>query len=111
MRKFNKNTYLEKLRIKKFWQKNARYFYIGIPCFLCSILGIYFAYSKFFVKQEVEVVKTTIGEFTNGDIVLNIYVDNEKVEEAPKKVLVMNLIKFLVIMRLKARGIVVHGGC
>lgn len=40
---------------------------------------------SFFVKQEVEVVKTTIGEFTNDDIVLNIYVDNEKVKEAPKK--------------------------
>ena len=40
---------------------------------------------SFFVKQEVEVVKTTIGEFTNGDIVLNIYVANEKVKEAPKK--------------------------
>ena len=85
MKKFNKDRYLKKLQIRRWLQSNSRSLYIGVSCLFVCIIGIYFAYSKFFVKQEVEVVKTTVGEFKNGDIVLNIYVDNEKVDAAPKK--------------------------
>ena len=53
-------------------------FYVVFQVFILLTLS-------FFVKQEIEVVRTTVGEFTNDDIVLNIYVDNEQVEVAPKK--------------------------
>ena len=85
MKKFNKDKYLKKLQIRRWIQSNSRYLYIGVSCLFVCIIGIYFAYSKFFVKQEMEVVRTTVGEFKNGDIVLNIYVNNEKVDAAPKK--------------------------
>ena len=85
MKKFDKDKYLRKLKIKRWIQNYSRYLYISVSFLFVCMIGIYFAYSKFFVKQEIEVVRTTVGEFTNGDIVLNIYVDNEKVEEAPKK--------------------------
>ena len=85
MKKFRKDKYLRKLKIRRWLQNYSRYLYIGVSCLFVCVIGIYFVYSRFFVKQEIEVVRTTVGEFTNGDIVLNIYVDNEQVEVAPKK--------------------------
>ena len=85
MRKFNKDKYLRKLKIKRFFRNNSRYFYIALPCLLCCFLGIYFTYSKFFISDEQEVIRTTVGDFRKSDIVLNIYVDGKKVEDAPAK--------------------------
>ena len=83
MKKFNKDKYLKKLKLKRFWQSNSRYFYIGVPCILCGILGIYFAYSKFFVTQEKSVVQTSVGNFVYGDFVINNYVNGQYTVEAP----------------------------
>ena len=85
MKKFNKDKYLKKLKLKRFWQNNSRYFYIGVPCVLCGILGIYFAYSKFFVTQEQEVVRATVAPFIRGDVVINNYVNGQLVDDAPAK--------------------------
>lgn len=85
MKKFNKDKYLKKLKLKRFWQNNSRYFYIGVPCILCGILGIYFAYSKFFVTQEQEVVRATVSPFIRGDVVINNYVNGQLVDDAPAK--------------------------
>ena len=85
MKKFNKDRYLRKLKLKRYWQNNSRYFYIGIPCLLCLILGIYFAYSKFFVSSEEEVIRTTVGEFIYGDIIMTSYVDGQYSSTFPEK--------------------------
>ena len=85
MRKFNKDKYLRKLKIKRFFRNNSRYFYIVLLCLLCGFLGIYFTYSKFFISDEQAVIRTTVGDFTRGDIVLNIYEDGKKVKDAPRK--------------------------
>lgn len=85
MKKFNKDKYLKKLKLKRFWQNNSRYFYIGVPCILCGILGIYFAYSKFFVTQEQEVVRATVAPFIRGDVVINNYVNGQLVDDAPSR--------------------------
>ena len=85
MKKFNKDKYLKKLKLKRFWQNNSRYFYIGVPCILCGILGIYFAYSKFFVTQEQEVVKATVAPFIRGDVVINNYVNGQLIDDAPAR--------------------------
>ena len=69
MKKFNKDKYLRKLKLKRYWQNNSRYFYIGIPCLLCCLLCLYFAYSKFFVSEEQAVIRTTVGDFIHGDII------------------------------------------
>lgn len=82
MKKFNKDKYLKKLKLKRFWQSNSRYFYIGFLCILCGILGIYFAYSKFFVTQEQEVVRATVAPFIRGDVVINNYVNGQLVDDA-----------------------------
>ena len=66
MKKFNKDKYLQKLKYKRILQKYSKYFYIGIPCILCLILSIYFTYSKYFVSNEEEVIRTTVGEFIYG---------------------------------------------
>ena len=83
MKKFNKDKYLKKLKLKRFWQNNSRYFYIGVPCVLCGVLGFYFAYSKFFVTQEQEVVRATVAPFIRGDVVINNYVNGQLVDDAP----------------------------
>ena len=85
MKKFNKDKYLRKLKLKRYWQNNSRYFYIGISCLLCLILGIYFAYSKFFVTVEEEVVRTTVGDFIYGDIIMTPYIDGQYSSTFPEK--------------------------
>ena len=85
MKKFNKDKYLKKLKLKRYWQTNSRYFYIGIPCLLCLVLGIYFAYSKFFVSSEEEVIRTTVGEFIYGDIIMASYIDGQYSSTFPEK--------------------------
>ena len=81
MVKFNKDKYLKKLRFKKY----KRYLYIGIPCILVLLIGIYFAYSKFSVFKEEEVVRTTVGDFISGDAVIGAYVDGEYSKTIPGK--------------------------
>ncbi len=39
------------------------------------MLSIYFTYSKFFVSNEEEVIRTTVGEFIYGDMVLSYTLD------------------------------------
>ena len=85
MKKFNKDNYLRKLKFKRFYRKYERYFYIGIPCLLIAILGIYFAFSKFTTTADTEVVRTTVGNFIYGDVVIKIYVNGEYSETAPQK--------------------------
>ena len=81
MKKFNKEKYLKKLRFKKY----KRYLYIGIPCILVLLIGIYFAYSKFSVSKEEDVVRTTVGDFIYGDIVVGAYIDGEYSKTIPGK--------------------------
>ena len=81
MKKFNKDKYLKKLRFKKY----KRYLYIGIPCILVLLIGIYFTYSKFSVFKEEEVVRTTVGDFISGDAVIGAYIDGEYSKTIPGK--------------------------
>ena len=81
MKKFNKDKYLKKLRFKKY----KRYLYIGIPCILVLLIGIYFAYSKFSVFKDTEVVRTTVGDFISGDVVIGAYIDGEYSKTIPGK--------------------------
>ena len=81
MKKFNKDKYLKKLKFKKY----KRYVYIGLPCLLVLLVGLYFAYSKFSVFKDTEVVRTTVGDFIQGDIVIGAYVDGEYSKTIPGK--------------------------
>ena len=81
MKKFNKDKYLKVLRFKKY----KRYLYIGIPCILVLLIGIYFAYSKFSVFKEEEVVRNTVGDFISGDAVIGAYIDGEYSKTIPGK--------------------------
>ena len=81
MKKFNKDKYLKRLRFKKY----KRFLYIGIPCILVLLIGIYFTYSKFSVFKEEEVVRTTVGDFISGDVVVGAYIDGEYSKRLPGK--------------------------
>ena len=56
-----------------------------MPCVLCGILGLYLAYSKFFVTQENDVVQTKVGDFVYGDVIINNYVNGQYTVEAPAR--------------------------
>ena len=72
MKKFDRDKYLKKLKFKRNLTKYGKYFYIGIPCLMITILGIYFAYSKFSVSKEEEVVRTTVGDFISEMLLLEL---------------------------------------
>lgn len=85
MKKFDKNKYLKKSKLHRWWQNYSKYFYIGIPYVLCLVLGIYFAYSKFFVSVNEDITKTTVGNFIYGDIVVTPYIDGKYSNTFPEK--------------------------
>ena len=85
MKKFDKDKYLKNLKFKRNLTKYGKYFYIGVPCVLAVVAGIYFAYSKFTVSKDAEVVKTTVGEFIHGDVVIGAYINGEYSNTIPGK--------------------------
>ena len=85
MKKFDKDKYLKKLKLKRKWRSYSRYVYIAVPCVLCCLLCLYFAYSKFFVSKENEVARTTVAPFIQGDIVISVYIDGEYSSTIPGK--------------------------
>ena len=85
MRKFYKDKYLKKLKFKKIWNGYKRYAYIGFPCLLVIIIGLYFTYFKFSVSKDTEVVRTTVGNFISGDVVIGAYLDGEYSKTIPGK--------------------------
>ena len=85
MKKFNREKALRKIELQRKWRRYSRYVYIAIPCVLCGILGLYLAYSKFFVTQENDVVQTKVGDFVYGDVIINNYVNGQYTVEAPAR--------------------------
>ena len=85
MKKFDKDKYLKKLKFKRNLTKYGKYFYIGIPCLMITILGIYFTYSKFSVFKDTEVVRTTVDDFISKDAVIGAYIDGKYSSTIPGK--------------------------
>ena len=85
MAKFNREKALRKIEFKRKWRNYSRYVYIAVPCILCCLLCLYFAYSKFFVSEEQAVIRTTVGDFIYGDIVISAYIDGEYSNTIPGK--------------------------
>ena len=85
MKKFDKDKYLKKLKLKRKWRSYSRYVYIAVPCVLCCLLCLYFAYSKFFVSEEQAAIRTTVGDFIYGDVVISAYIDGEYSSTIPGK--------------------------
>ena len=85
MAKFNRKKVLRQLEFKRKWKSYSRYVYIAVPCVLCCLLCLYFAYSKFFVSSEEAVVRTTVGDFIHGDVVIGAYIDGEYSSTIPGK--------------------------
>ena len=75
MAKFDRKKALKRIELKRKWRNYSRYVYIAVPCLLCCLLCLYFAYSKFFVSKEQAVIRTTVGDFINGDVVIGAYID------------------------------------
>ena len=46
---------------------------------------LYFAYSKFFVSDAQAVIRTTVGDFIYGDVVISAYIDGEYSSTIPGK--------------------------
>ena len=85
MAKFNRENVLRQLQFKRKWRSYSRYVYIAVPCVLCCLLCLYFAYSKFFVSEEQAVIRTTVGDFIYGDVVIGAYIDGEYSSTIPGK--------------------------
>ena len=85
MAKFNREKVLRQLEFKRKWRSYSRYVYIAVPCVLCCLLCLYFAYSKFFVSEEQAVIRSTVGDFIHGDVVIGAYIDGEYSSTIPGK--------------------------
>ena len=85
MAKFDRKKTLKRMELKRKWRNYSRYVYTVVPCVLCCLLCLYFAYSKFFVSKEEVVIKTTVGDFIHGDVVIGAYIDGEYSSTIPGK--------------------------
>ena len=85
MAKFNREKVLRQLEFERKWRSYSRYVYIAVPCVLCCLLCLYFAYSKFFVSDAQVVIRTTVGDFIHGDVVIGAYIDGEYSSTIPGK--------------------------
>ena len=85
MAKFNRENVLRQLEFKRKWRSYSRYVYIAVPCVLCCLLCLYFAYSKFFVSEEQAVIRTTVDDFIYGDVLIGAYIDGEYSSTIPGK--------------------------
>lgn len=85
MTKFNRKKALKLIELKRKCRNYSRYVYIVVPCVLCCLLCLYFAYSKFFVSKEQAVIRTTVGDFINGDVVIGAYIDGVYSSTIPGK--------------------------
>ena len=85
MKKFDKDKYLKKIKIKRWLSNYSRYLYLGLSCIFICVLGIYLAYSKFFISKEEVVIKTTVGNFIQGDVVIGAYINGEYSSIIPTK--------------------------
>ena len=85
MTKFDREKVLRQLEFKRKWRSYSRYVYIAVPWVLCCSLCLYFAYSKFFVSEEQAVIRTTVGDFIYGDVVIGAYIDSQYSSTIPSK--------------------------
>ena len=76
-----KKDYLKKLKLKR----NKKYIYLVLPVLVVLFISIFFAYSKFYVFKDTEVVKSTVGNFVSGDAVIGAYIDNKYSSTIPSK--------------------------
>lgn len=85
MAKFDRKKTLKRMELKRKWRNYSRYAYIAVPCVLCCLLCLYFAYSKFSISEEQAVIRTTVGDFIHGDVVIGAYIDGEYSSTIPGK--------------------------
>ena len=85
MAKFDRKKTLKRMELKRKLRNYSRYVYIAVPCVLCCLLCLYFAYSKFFISEEQAVIRTTVGDFIYGDVVIGAYIDGEYSSTIPGK--------------------------
>ena len=77
---------LKKYKFKLFIKKNSKYLISILLILVGGLVGFYFSYSKYSTKQETEVVRTTVGDFISGDVVLAYSIDGVKGSDAfPKQ--------------------------
>ena len=85
MAKFDRKKTLKRMELKRKLRNYSRYVYIAVPCVLCCLLCLYFAYSKFFISEGQAVIRTTVGDFIYGDVVIGAYIDGEYSSTIPGK--------------------------
>lgn len=85
MKKFNAEKALRKIENKKKLKSVSKYVGIVGSFLVIGFIGIYFAYSKFFVSQDTEVVKTTVGNFLYGDVIISSYINGTYSSIVPTK--------------------------
>ena len=76
-----KKDYLKELKLKR----NKKYIYLVLPVLVVLFISIFFSYSKFYVFKDTEVVKSTVGNFISGDVVIGAYIDNKYSSTIPSK--------------------------
>ena len=81
MTRFSNDKYLRKIKLKRY----NKYFYLGSLCLFCFIIGFYFSHSSFNISKDSEVIRTTVGDFIYGDVVIGAYLNGEYSKEIPKK--------------------------
>ena len=83
--KLKKDKAVLKWQMKKNHQKNRNFIAIGIPCLIVLVCAIYWAHSLFFVSKEETVVKTTVGDFKTGYVIISSYIEGTYSSDFPSQ--------------------------
>lgn len=83
--KLKRDKAILKWQMKKNHQKNRKIVAIGIPCLVVLVCAIYWAHSLFFVSKEETVVKTTVGDFKTGDVIISSYIEGTYSSDFPSQ--------------------------
>lgn len=84
--KLKREEAILKWKLKKKQHLRMNRLAVGIPCLIVLVCAMYWAHSLFFTSKEEEVIRTVVGDFKTGDVIIGAYIDGTYSSNFPTKV-------------------------
>ena len=83
--KLKREEAILKWKLKKKQHLRMNRLAVGIPCLIVLVCAMYWAHSLFFTSKEEEVIRTVVGDFKTGDVIIGAYIDGIYSSNFPTK--------------------------